>query len=102
MALPRFDYAHALHQCAQGNATALQRLYEHESPRMLAHGFSVLNSRSEAEELVRETFILCWKNALGFDPQLGDGQAWVYSILRYRSQQRLKHRPPHRAPSHIP
>ncbi|MCQ9616462.1 hypothetical protein L1889_06855 [Paenalcaligenes niemegkensis] len=92
MASTRFDFNTALHQCAQGKNAALKRIYEHEASQMLAYGLSLLESPSEAEELVRETFILSWKNSLGFDASLGDGRAWIYSIFRYRAQARLRQR----------
>ncbi|HLS42421.1 MAG TPA: anti-sigma factor [Paenalcaligenes sp.] len=103
MASIRFDFNTALHQCAQGHPAALQRIYEHEAAQMMAYGLSLLESPSEAEELIRETFILSWKNALGFDPYLGDGRAWLYSIFRYRAQARLLQHHAHRpARQHIP
>ena len=90
MASNRFDFNTALHQCAQGNPAALQRIYEHEAPQMMAFGLSLLDSPSKAEELIRETLILSWKNAIGFDAALGNGRAWLYSIFRYRAQSRLQ------------
>lgn len=95
MAPNRFDFTTALHQCAQGNQSALHRIYEHEAPQMMAYALTLLGSPSEAEELIRESFILSWKNAIGFDATLGDGRAWLYSIFRYRAQARLQHRSAH-------
>ena len=57
---------------------------------MMAFGLSLLDSPSKAEELIRETLILSWKNAIGFDAALGNGRAWLYSIFRYRAQSRLQ------------
>lgn len=85
-----FDYEAALLACARGDQKAFQRLYEHEAPRMLALGLSLLGQRAAAEELVCDTFVLVWKNAESFDESSGKGRAWLYTILRYRAIKRLR------------
>lgn len=92
-----FDYEAALLACARGDQKAFQRLYEHEAPRMLALGLSLLGQRAAAEELVCDTFVLVWKNAENFDEVSGKGRAWLYSILRYRALKRLRQSSPHRS-----
>lgn len=82
-----------LQQCAQKKSRALQQLYEHEAPRLHALAQSLLQRSADAENLVRETFVLIWRNANNYDPKLGSGQAWIYSILRFKAQQHLKHSP---------
>ncbi|MYN12036.1 sigma-70 family RNA polymerase sigma factor [Pusillimonas sp. TS35] len=90
MAASPVDYDAALRACARGDEHAFQRLYEHEAPRMLALGISLLGQRASAEDLLRDTFTLIWKNAGSFDEQAGSGRAWMYSILRYRALRRLR------------
>jgi RNA polymerase sigma-70 factor (ECF subfamily) len=90
MALAPVDYDAALRACARGDENAFQRLYENEAPRMLALGLSMLGQRASAEELLRDTFTLIWKNADSFDEGSGTGRAWMYSILRYRALKRLR------------
>ncbi|NGM87936.1 sigma-70 family RNA polymerase sigma factor [Parapusillimonas sp. SGNA-6] len=90
MAVPSFDYDAALIASARGDQNAFQSLYQHEAPRMLALGMKMLSQRSEAEELVRDAFVLIWKNADSFDPLISTGRAWMYSILRYRALSRLR------------
>lgn len=90
MAFAPVDYDAALRACARGDENAFQRLYEHEAPRMLALGLSMLGQRASAEELLRDTFTLIWKNADSFDEGSGTGRAWMYSILRYRALKRLR------------
>ena len=87
------SYKTLLHQCAQGKATALHQIYDREAPRMLALGTSLLHRPADAEELVRESIGLIWRNADAYDPTLGSARAWIYSILRFRAQQRLKQSP---------
>lgn len=90
MAVPTFDYDAALIASARGDQNAFQNLYQHEAPRMLALGIKMLSQRSEAEELVRDAFVLIWKNADSYDPLVSTGRAWMYSILRYRALSRLR------------
>lgn len=89
MTVSNFDFESGLAACASGDQSAFQALYEHEAPTMMALACSLLDEDSEAQELLRETFILIWRNAAGYSPALGTARAWIYSILRYRAQTRL-------------
>ncbi|MCC2595678.1 hypothetical protein LKR43_04915 [Pusillimonas sp. MFBS29] len=90
MAVPPFDYEAALLACAQGDQHAFQHLYQREAPHMLALGLKMLTERASAEELVRDAFVLIWKNADGYDPQTSGARAWMHSILRYRALMKLR------------
>lgn len=90
MAVPPFNYEAALLACAQGDQHAFQDLYLHEAPRMLALGLKMLGERASAEDLVRDAFVLIWKNAESFDPQVSSARPWMHSILRYRALARLR------------
>jgi RNA polymerase sigma-70 factor (ECF subfamily) len=90
MSDPSFDYEAALAACAQGDQAAFQELFRHESPRMLALAAKMLSQRTDAEELVRDSYVLIWKNAASYDPAMGPARAWIYSILRYRILQQLR------------
>lgn len=90
MAVSPFDYEAALLACAQGDQNALQDLYQHESPHMLALCLRMLAQRTIAEDLMRDTFVSIWKNAQSYDPALGAARAWIYSIMRYRALHRLR------------
>ncbi len=94
MSAPTFNYHVTLGAMAQSQPKALDTLYYQEAPAMLSLAHSVLQRRVEAEEVLRESFILLWKNAVGYDPSLGDARAWIYSILRFRLQARLRKRQP--------
>ena len=90
MSDPSFNYEAALAACAQGDQAAFQGLFRQESPRMLALAAKMLSRRSDAEELVRDSFVLIWKNAGSYDSAMGPARAWIYSILRYRTLQQLR------------
>lgn len=87
------SYKTLLQQCATGEATALQQIYDREASRLLALGSSLLHRSTDAEELLRESMGLIWRNADAYDPTMGSARAWIYSVLRFRAQQRLKQNP---------
>lgn len=90
MAVSPFDYEARLAACVQGDQAAFHELYKHESPRMLALCTKMLSQRADAEEIVRDAFVLVWKNASNYDPNMGTARAWIYSIMRYRVLNRLR------------
>lgn len=84
MAVAPFDYSAALVACAHGDQKALQRLYTHEAPHMMALSTKMMGAGEEAEAAVRDTFVLVWKNADNYDTTTDTARAWIHSILRYR------------------
>ncbi|PZN92640.1 MAG: RNA polymerase subunit sigma [Hyphomicrobiales bacterium] len=71
--------------CAAGEKSALKRIYDAESARMLGVAHRLLKRRALAEEAVQDAFVLIWRHATRFDPQRGAGLTWIYAILRNRS-----------------
>src|SRR3546814_5367013 len=90
MVVPPFDYKAALQACAQGDQNALKSLYGQEAPRMLALSMQMLAQHDEAQDAVRDAFVLIWKNAENHDESTGTARAWMYSILRYRVLNQLR------------
>ena len=90
MLAPSFDYETNLAACARGNQAALRDLYHQESPCMLALAVRTLADNSAAQAIVRDAFVLIWKNAANYDPEAGTARAWIYSIMRYRIMNRLR------------
>lgn len=88
MATGTASYQQLLEQCAHQNSSALKQLYELEGPQFLTLGQSLVHRSSDAEELLRESFVLMWRNANAYDPRLGSAKAWLYSIFRFRAQQK--------------
>src|SRR3546814_20341286 len=83
MVVPPFDYKAALQACAQGDQNALKSLYGQEAPRMLALSMQMLAQHDEAQDAVRDAFVLIWKNAENHDESTGTARAWMYSLLPY-------------------
>ena len=63
---------------------ALAELYDQYAPIMLAVGIRMLKVRSEAEDVVQETFVELWKRAGDYDPRRGRVKTWI--MLRMRSR----------------
>lgn len=70
---------------ATGEKSALKRIYDAESARMLGVAQRLLKRRALAEEAVQDAFVLIWRHAARFDPERGAGLTWIYAILRNRS-----------------
>lgn len=82
---PSFDHDTHLIAVAQGDHKAFTALYQHEAPRMLALGKKMLVRSIDAQEAVKDTFILIWKHAESCDTSMTSARAWMYSIFRHRA-----------------
>jgi RNA polymerase sigma-70 factor (ECF subfamily) len=95
--LPAFDRGkekgrdrELLGRIAQGDVAALRVLYDEQAPRALAIARRILRSAEEAEDVVQETFLELWRRAPQFDGRKGGAVAWVITIARSRSIDRLR------------
>lgn len=75
-----------------GDATALRALYDGCAGRAMSIAYRVLGSRSEAEEVVQETFVQVWRQAASYDASRGGAMAWIATIVRSRALDRLRTR----------
>ncbi len=74
-----------LKRCANGDKTALRRLFETEAPRMIGVAERILRRRALAEEATQDAFVQIWRKADSFDASLGNGRTWIYTIVRNRA-----------------
>jgi RNA polymerase sigma-70 factor (ECF subfamily) len=81
-----------LDRVSSGDAAALRTLYDRCSARALSVASRVLGVRSEAEEVVQETFVQVWRQAASYDASRGGAMAWVLTIARSRALDRLRTR----------
>jgi RNA polymerase sigma-70 factor (ECF subfamily) len=79
-----------LTRVAHGDVVALRALYDQHAPRAMAIAYRILRRVEEAEDIVQETFLEVWRRAAQFDPGRGGAVAWIVTIARSRSIDRLR------------
>jgi RNA polymerase sigma factor (sigma-70 family) len=78
-----FDvYIHAplIEECRKGNSRAQFRLYNQYSKAMYNLAYRILNNREDAEDILQETFLECFRNINTFRFESTFG-AWLKKIL---------------------
>jgi RNA polymerase sigma factor (sigma-70 family) len=85
--LERFEMTidDAIRRCAAGDRDALMQIYQQEAGRMLGVARRIVSSKSVAEDVVQDAFLLIWRGAAQFDSSRGQGRGWIYAILRNRA-----------------
>jgi RNA polymerase sigma-70 factor (ECF subfamily) len=84
------DYAGLLAACGRGDRAALRAIYDREAGMMIGVAARIVRRRELAEEVVHDAFIQIWRFAARFDPALGSGRAWIFSIVRNRAINALR------------
>jgi RNA polymerase sigma-70 factor (ECF subfamily) len=69
---------------------AMRALYARCSGRAWGVALRILGSRSDAEEVLQETFLEVWRRAREFDPSRGGLETWVTTIARTRAIDRRR------------
>src|SRR6266545_6971306 len=67
----------------QKEAGAAAALYDRYASRIYGLGLRLLGNKSDAEDLVQDTFLKVWRRGSSFDPQRGPLDAWI--LLNARS-----------------
>src|SRR6186997_3394358 len=75
---------------AAGSHDALAALYDRHADAVFASASRLTSDRGMAEEVVQETFLALWDRAETFDPSVGSLAAWLYTIARNRTVDRLR------------
>ena len=75
---------------AAGDERAVERLYDAFSSLLYAVALRIVRVPEDAEEVVLEAFSQAWRDAPRFDPARGSAVAWLVSIARSRSLDRLR------------
>jgi RNA polymerase sigma-70 factor, ECF subfamily len=75
---------------AAGSHDALAALYDRHADAVFASASRLTSDRGMAEEVVQETFLALWDRAETFDPSLGSLPAWLHTIARNRTVDRLR------------
>ncbi len=75
---------------AAGSHDALAALYDRHADAIFASASRLTSDRGMAEEVVQETFLALWDRAETFDPSVGSLPAWLHTIARNRTVDRLR------------
>lgn len=82
-----------LDRVARGDRTAFETLYRQTSGVLLGICLRVLGDRSEAEDVLQETYVAIWAKAAQFDAGRARATTWLGSIARHRAIDRLRSLP---------
>jgi RNA polymerase sigma-70 factor, ECF subfamily len=84
------DDAALVREVAAGSESALGDLYDRYVDAVFAAASRLTSDRQVAEEVVQETFLALWNRAELFDPAVGSLAAWLHTIARNRTVDRLR------------
>ena len=82
---------------AAGSEDALVQLYDRYAGAVYATARRLTTDRGLAEDVVQESFLALWNRAEQYDPAMGSLPAWLLTIARNRTIDRLRaigRRPP--------
>lgn len=88
---------HLLARIVSEDATALSELYDIFSLPLRAICLNLLGDAGDADDLLQEVFIKVWHRAGDYSPALGSPAAWLITIMRHASLNRLRSRLRNRA-----
>jgi RNA polymerase sigma-70 factor (ECF subfamily) len=77
-------------EVAAGSEAALALLYDRHADAVYAAACRLTSDRHVAEEVVQETFLALWNRAELYDPAAGSLAAWLHTIARNRTVDRLR------------
>ncbi len=89
---------------ASGSEDALAALYDQYAGAVYATARRLTSDRGLAEDVVQETFLALWNRAEQYNPAMGSLPAWLLTIARNRTIDRLRaigRRPPTVAVSEV-
>lgn len=86
------DHDAALLACARGERFALRMLYEHEGRWLLGVVRRIVRDEALAEDVLQDAFLQVWQRASTFDPALGSGRGWIYTVVRHQALRALRGR----------
>lgn len=75
----------ALESCARGERFALRMIYEVEGRWLLGVVRRIVRDNSRAEEVLQDAMLQVWTRASSFDPALGSGRGWIYTVVRHQA-----------------
>lgn len=72
--------------------SAFAAVYDRLSPRVYGFLLKLLGNRTDADDVLQETFLQVWNQAERFDPSRASPDGWMLMIARSRAADRLRKR----------
>jgi RNA polymerase sigma-70 factor (ECF subfamily) len=69
---------------------ALQQLYKKVAPKLTGVAMKILNDADLSNDVLQETILQIWHNAAEYRRDQGEPMAWITSLMRYRTLDKLK------------
>ncbi|PPC75941.1 hypothetical protein C4K68_17960 [Pokkaliibacter plantistimulans] len=79
-----------LQKIARGDKEALAALYQAYFRRLAAMLYPLLGHASSVEDVIQEGFIRLWHKAHTWQPQRGNGEAWMIALFRHLALDQLR------------
>ena len=84
------DYASLIKKVAGGDQSALTTLYDSTNRLIFGLILRIVTDRATAEEVLLDVYTQVWRQALNYDTTRGAPLAWMMTIARSRSIDRLR------------
>ena len=79
---------------AKGDRAAFQLLYRKTAPKLFAIVLRIVRDRAAAEDILQDTFVKVWQNAVSYSSSAGEPLGWLASIARNRAIDTLRKKNP--------
>ena len=84
-----------LARCALRDQKALEALYQKTATYLNGVAYHILGSADSSNDVLQESFVQIWNNAVNYSPTQGKPTTWLTSIVRYRAIDKLRHEKRH-------
>src|ERR1700754_1550833 len=87
---PARDLAARLQAVGRGDRAALSDVYSATSAKLMGVCLRILGERSEAEDVLQETYIAVWRRAGTYDPAKAAAISWLVAVARNKALDRIR------------
>ena len=88
---PDIDAA-AVAAVAEGDADALEALYQRYGRLTYSIAYRISGDATIAEECTQDAFVALWKHAVAYDPARGRISTWLFAVARNAAVTRVRRR----------
>ena len=85
MSVSRSDTAGLLARCAASDAAAFRELYDSNAGRLYGIALRITRQPALASDAVHDALLQVWRHSARFDPERGNADGWLISLVRYRA-----------------